>query len=229
MVSAFRILGEGQLALTKFLLLTDKTIDLKNFPVLLSHILERADFRSDLYVFSNLSMDTLDYTGPKVNEGSKGVLLGVGDPIRQLPTRVPSNLPPQVRHAAAYAPGCLVIETESFERTPNIAKELSSHSAFTDWPMVVLVDDAKKTVTNDQAFLWTVFTRFEPAADICAARETVVRNHISYDFPIFIDARMKPSYPAELTPAAETVALVDQNWKKYFPESSKLDPKPEMF
>ena len=24
-------------------------------------------------------MDTLDYTGPKVNEGSKGVLLGVGE------------------------------------------------------------------------------------------------------------------------------------------------------
>ena len=30
-------------------------------------------------------MDTLDYTGPTVNEGSKGVLLGLGDPVRELP------------------------------------------------------------------------------------------------------------------------------------------------
>ena len=52
---------------------------------MLEHILARADFRTDLYVFSNLAMDTLDYTGPKVNEGSKGVLLGAGDPIRDLP------------------------------------------------------------------------------------------------------------------------------------------------
>ena len=36
-------------------------------------------------MFSNLAMDTLDYKGPKVSEGSKGVLLGVGDPIRDLP------------------------------------------------------------------------------------------------------------------------------------------------
>ena len=30
-------------------------------------------------------MDTLDYTGPAVNEGSKGVWLGLGDPVRELP------------------------------------------------------------------------------------------------------------------------------------------------
>ena len=32
LVSGFRILGEGQLSLTKFLLLTDTPQDLKNFP-----------------------------------------------------------------------------------------------------------------------------------------------------------------------------------------------------
>ena len=36
--------------------------------------------RTDLFVFANLSMDTLDYTGPQVNEGSKGVWLGLGEP-----------------------------------------------------------------------------------------------------------------------------------------------------
>ncbi len=85
MASAFRILGEGQLALTKFLLLTDARRDLRDFRGLLAHVLARCRFETDLFVFSNLAMDTLDYTGPKVNEGSKGVLLGLGDAIRDLP------------------------------------------------------------------------------------------------------------------------------------------------
>jgi UbiD family decarboxylase len=85
MASAFRILGEGQLSLTKFLFVLDRPVDLKDFPRVLQSLLERTRVETDLYVFSNLSMDTLDYTGPQVNEGSKGVWLGLGDPIRTLP------------------------------------------------------------------------------------------------------------------------------------------------
>src|SRR5437763_2678347 len=42
LVSGFRILGEGQLSLTKFLLLTDTPQDLRDFRKLLEHILARA-------------------------------------------------------------------------------------------------------------------------------------------------------------------------------------------
>src|SRR5919199_2016711 len=85
LVSGFRILGEGQLSLTKFLLLTDTPQDLKNFPRLFEHVLERFRPETDLFVFSNVSMDTLDYTSGKVNEGSKAIMLGLGDAIRTLP------------------------------------------------------------------------------------------------------------------------------------------------
>ena len=65
MSSAFRILGEGQLSLTKFLLVTDRDVDLADFRATLAHVLARTRPETDLYVFSNLSMDTLDYTGPR--------------------------------------------------------------------------------------------------------------------------------------------------------------------
>ena len=94
MASAFRILGEGQLSLTKFLLLTDRLVDLKDFRATLEHVLARTNPQTDLYVFSNLSMDTLDYTGPVVNEGSKGVWLGLGDPVRELPRAFAPPVPP---------------------------------------------------------------------------------------------------------------------------------------
>ena len=41
MASAFRILGEGQLSLTKFLIVTDRRVDLRDFPATLKHLLER--------------------------------------------------------------------------------------------------------------------------------------------------------------------------------------------
>src|SRR5215204_2894796 len=85
LVSAFRILGEGQLSLTKFLLITDEPRDLKDFKGTLEHVLARADFQSDLFVFDRTAMDTLDYTGTAFNRGSKGVLMGLGAPIRELP------------------------------------------------------------------------------------------------------------------------------------------------
>ena len=87
--TAFRILGEGQLALTKFLLCVDQALDLCDFKTLLTYILQRADFNTDLYIFAHTAMDTLDYSSAQLNKGSKGVLLGLGDPRRTLPTALP--------------------------------------------------------------------------------------------------------------------------------------------
>ena len=66
-------------------------------------------------------------------------------------------------------------------------------------------------------FLWTTFTRFEPAADVHAADRRIVRNHIAYQGPIVIDARLKPWYPKELRAREDTSALVTSRWKEYFP------------
>jgi len=66
-------------------------------------------------------------------------------------------------------------------------------------------------------FLWTTFTRFEPAADIHAADRRIVRNHIAYRGPVVIDARMKPWYPRELTAREDIAAMVTRRWNEYFP------------
>jgi UbiD family decarboxylase len=48
MASAFRILGEGQLSLTKFLLVTDRHVDLEDFKQTLEHVLARTQPRRPL-------------------------------------------------------------------------------------------------------------------------------------------------------------------------------------
>src|SRR3954447_18571693 len=107
LVSGFRILGEGQLSLTKFLLLTDTPQDLKDFSRLLEHVLERLRPESDLFVFSNVSMDTLDYTSGTINKGSKAVMLGLGESVRELPREFRGELPAGVTRAEVFCAGCL--------------------------------------------------------------------------------------------------------------------------
>jgi UbiD family decarboxylase len=218
MASAFRILGEGQLSLTKFLFVTDRTVDVRNFRVTLEHILARTHPETDLYVFSNLSMDTLDYTGPAVNEGSKGVWLGLGDPVRDLPRHFTATATPAgVTDVRVFCGGCLVVGAPSYAEEPGAAARLAADAAFTSWPLVVVTDEPARAARSDMNFLWTTFTRFEPAADIHAADRRIVRNHIAYRGPVVIDARLKPWYPRELSAAGETAALVSGRWKEYFP------------
>jgi UbiD family decarboxylase len=216
LVSAFRILGEGQLSLTKFLLLTDTPQDLRDFPKLLAHVLARFRPESDLFVFSNLSMDTLDYTSGTVNRGSKAVLLGLGDAVRELPREFRGRLPAGVTRAEVFCPGCLVVEGQPFQDEPEQAARLAREESLRDWPLVVIHDDAGVAASAPD-FLWATWTRFEPAADIHAAETTLRRHHISYSLPLVIDARMKPGYPDELIVRPDIAELVTRRWREYFP------------
>ncbi len=220
MASAFRILGEGQLSLTKFLLVLDEPRDLKDFRATLAHVLARADFRTDLYVFSNLSMDTLDYTGPSVNEGSKGILLGVGPPVRELPRAFQGELPAGVDRVEVYCPGCLVVQGPACETEPQAGARIARHAAFAPWPLLVLVDDAQQASRSDMNFLWVTFTRFEPAADIHAASTELHRMHPAFEAPVLIDARLKPGFPAELFCDDDTASTVTRRWNEYFPDAN---------
>lgn len=217
MMSAFRILGEGQLSLTKFLLVLDERRDLRNFRETLTHVLERFDPATDLYVLGNLSMDTLDYNGPRLNEGSKGVLLGMGKPIRELPQSFQGELPKGFSQARVFCPGCLVVSGPNFEEEPDAALRAARHEPFSRWPLLVLADDAAKASASEANFLWTTFTRFEPAADLYASSVELRRLHPSFRAPVVIDSRLKPGFPEELFCDEETARLVDRRWKEYFP------------
>ncbi|MDT7541487.1 MAG: 4-hydroxybenzoate decarboxylase subunit [Acidobacteriota bacterium] len=216
LVSAFRILGEGQLSLTKFLLLTDTPQDLRDFKKLFEHVLARFRPESDLFIFTNTSMDTLDYTSGKVNEGSKAVMLGLGDAVRDLPREFHSALPQGISRVEVFCGGCLVVEGASFKDDPDLATRLARDASLADWQIVVVHDDASVALSVPD-FLWATWTRFEPASDVHAAATEVRRHHLAYRAPIVIDARMKPGYPDELFVRPDIAELVDRRWDEYFP------------
>ena len=78
-------------------------------------------------------------------------------------------------------------------------------------------NDANAATRTVARFLWTTFTRFEPAADIHCRSADLVRHQPSYRPPMVIDARMKPWYPDEMFCDPETAATVAKRWNEYFP------------
>lgn len=216
--AGLRILGEGQLSLTKFLIVTDGDLDVADFKRLWLHVLERVNWASDLFIFANVSQDTLDYTGPSVNSGSKAMLMGLGkEAKRVLPERFHGELPQGTSTAMAYLPGTLVVQGSSYAEDKELPQRLAAAPSLADWPVVLLVDDVAAATVSLQEFLWTFFTRFEPAADIHAAASAVHRFHIGITPPVVFDCRMKPWYPHVLEVDPATKTLVDGKLTKLLP------------
>jgi hypothetical protein len=151
-----------------------------------------------------------------VNEGSKAIMLGLGDAVRRLPREFKGELPSYLKRAEVFCGGCLVVEGGSFAEDEGLAARIATDEAFSEWPLVVLHE--KANVARSVAdFLWSTWTRFEPAADIYAAQTSVQRHHLVYKAPIVIDARIKPGFPDELVVRDDIKQLVDRRWREYFP------------
>jgi UbiD family decarboxylase len=220
--AGFRILGEGQLSLTKFLLLTDKPQDLRDFKTLFEYMLERVSWESDFFIFDRTSFDTLDYASGKVNHGSKAMLVGVGEKRKDLKREFQGDLPNYVKKAGVFCGGCLVLEVETYASDNEeiyenkLGKRIAECGKFDDFEIVVLHDSIEFAGSADK-FLWATWTRFNPSTDIYAKEINVMNNHITYKSPIIIDARMKPWYPKEVLVREDIKQLVDKRWNEYFP------------
>ncbi|MCI5146278.1 MAG: 4-hydroxybenzoate decarboxylase, partial [Candidatus Electrothrix sp. AR3] len=216
--AGLRILGEGQLSLTKFLIITDASLDVADFAQLWQHVLERIQWDRDLFVFANVSQDTLDYTGPSVNKGSKAMMMGLGrEKQRELPIEFNGSLPPSCSRPKVFLPGTLVVQGLPYAEQEELGPQLANWAGLADWPVVLLVDSTAGATENLQEFLWTFFTRFEPAADIHGQEQTVNRFHVGLKPPIVFDCRMKPWYTEVLEVDAPTKELVDSKYNSIIP------------
>jgi 3-polyprenyl-4-hydroxybenzoate decarboxylase len=168
-------------------------------------------------------MDTLDYTTPTINRGSKGVWMGVGPKRRELPREFRGTPGPAVSAVQVFSPGCLVVGAGPYRGSPDeesaLMSRIAADPAFAEWPLVVVSDEPARAAKSAINFLWTTFTRFEPARDIFGARQAVVAHHVALSPPIVIDARTKPWYPKELFADAATKKKVDARWREYFPDA----------
>lgn len=209
---ALRILGEGQLSLTKVLLITDQDVDLKNFRETFITVLERMNPITDLHIFANISQDTLDYTGPTVNQGSKAIFLGSGKKKNDLKTQFKGKLSnSSFKNPKIPYPGTLVVSGPKYKLKDGVPAKLLKEKSIQDFLFVFLVDDSEDTIRSDHDFIWSVFTRFEPAGDIYANTK-LIRNHPAFYPPIVVDCRMKTWYPPLTEADSKTIRKVDDRF-----------------
>jgi hypothetical protein len=91
------------------------------------------------------------------------VWLGLGNPVRDLKREFrAAELPRGVTDVRVYCGGCLVVGVPGYTDEPEVGSRIASHPAFAGWQLVVVTDEAERA-TSDMNFLWTTFTRFEPA------------------------------------------------------------------
>jgi 4-hydroxy-3-polyprenylbenzoate decarboxylase len=208
------ILGHGQLSLAKYLLIVAgedaPSLDVRNVPEFLRHVLERIDWRRDLHFQTFTTIDTLDYSGHGLNEGSKLVLATAGPPRRTLPVALDSRirLPelPGFKRPHVCLPGILVVQGPPYEAEddgPDTAvaqfcAALNHADPINLFPLIVVVDDSEFASHTLENFLWTTFTRSNPAADVYGIEPFAAQKHWGCRGALVIDARSKPHHTPPL-------------------------------
>jgi 4-hydroxy-3-polyprenylbenzoate decarboxylase len=213
------ILGQGQLSLAKYLLIVahedDPKLDIHDIPAFLSHLLRRVDWTNDLHFQTRTTIDTLDYSGHGLNQGSKVVIAAAGPARRSLPVALPAGiqLPDEFRDPRVVLPGILAIQGRPFRRdaadVAAFCHAFGPDDPIRAFPLIAIVDDSEFTARTEGNFLWVVFTRSNPAADIDGIGSFIDQKHWGCTGPLVIDARIKPHHAPPLVDDPEIERRVD--------------------
>ncbi|RMG97060.1 MAG: UbiD family decarboxylase [Deltaproteobacteria bacterium] len=226
LTQAHAILGFGQASLAKVLVIAaagDAPPPVDEVPAFLGHVLERFDPRRDLHFHTRTTMDTLDYSGTALNEGSKLVWVACGPTRRTLGRARPvlPDPPPGWGPWEVAAPGILVVSGPPFADPRASARDRAEVVAWLAqgdlmtrdagaFPLVVLVDDAEFAARTFANFLWVTFTRCDPARDVDGVGGRIADDrHWECDGPVVFDARRKPHHAPPLEDDPEVVRRVE--------------------
>ena len=235
LTQANALLGFNQISLAKYLFICagedNPALKATDVKVYFQHILERADWRTDLHFQTQTTMDTLDYTGPELNKGSKLVVAVAGEQRRSLCLRVPEALvlPDGYEQPRLILPGLLVVQAPLWA-----ADQEDAHKAGATDPRlqvkdfcaqmdrlnpnlmcgqgvawIVLVDDSEFCAQTLDNFLWVCFLRSNPSDDTYGIQAFSSSKHWGCHQSLVTDARIKPHHTAVLQadPSVEKCAV----------------------
>jgi 4-hydroxy-3-polyprenylbenzoate decarboxylase len=190
---ANHILGTGQMSLAKYVFICDDDAapDVNDEKAYFTYFLERVNWQRDLHFQTKTTIDTLDYSGDGLNEGSKVVIAAAGEIKRNLKETLANlSLPSGFSNPQLVSKGNLVVEGTGAIEDLITALEKQDLEGI---GMITLVDDSKFVSESFSNWLWVTFTRSNPANDIYGLAATVINKHFSCSIPI-IDARIKPHH-----------------------------------
>ena len=228
LTQANHILGTGQLSLAKYLIISgdpEKEINCHNIKNFFKHVFERIDLSRDLHFYTKTSIDTLDYSGNDLNQGSKLVMAAYGKQKRELSLIIPDELNTCefISKPALIMEGVIAIMLTPFTNYSNAKLEIKKLS---DWiekrkekfngiVQIIIYDDFifKPASDNLNDYVWITYTRSNPSYDIYGVGEKTENKHWSCEGPMIIDARKKPHHAPELKLSAQTEKSIERFFK----------------
>ena len=220
--TALGLLGEGQLSLSKAVIVVGPETSPRSFPAVLRDVRQRFKPSRDFILIPGTSMDTLDFAGPSLNLGSKMVLDATGDLGPWAPPGgVPASPPPPGDGtggilAHRYLESALLV-VKLAPGSPGSARERLEHlvrrKELGFLKMIAVVSD-DVDLEDDVSLLWGIFTRFDPATDVVFASSSLRGICPVYEGPLGIDATHKPGYPDPLVMDPAVVERVDRRWEE---------------
>lgn len=219
---ANHVFGKNQLSLAKYLFITayedDPDLDIHDVGAFLRHVLERIDLTRDLHFQTRTTIDTLDYSGTGLNEGSKVAIAAAGERRRELWMSLPEGmrLPRPFDAHAMVMPGVAAVSGLPFSTQDTATGEIDAYARelesldLAGIPLIVVCDDASFTAASIDNFVWVTFTRSNPSHDVHGVGAFIEHKHWGCRGPLIIDARMKPHHAPPLLSDPEVEKRVDR-------------------
>jgi len=229
LTQANRILGTGQLSLAKYLIIGGSpTNDLtcNDTHSFLKFIFERIDLKRDLHFHTKTTIDTLDYSGDEINEGSKLVIAAYGEKLRELCTTLPVEIKscPLTTNAVYLMEGVIAVQLKTFTDYTTAKIEIREYAewvanhenVFKGIVQIIIYDDFtfNENSKNLNDYLWITYTRSNPSHDVYGVKEKFENKHWTCEIAMIIDARKKPHHAPELKVNDKTKESIEHFFKK---------------
>lgn len=229
--TALSLLGEGQLSLSKCVIIVDEKVNVRNFPDVLKAIKENFIAKEDFILIPSTAQDTLDFTGPKIAHGSKMILDATSSELKfqtnlskKLDLSLFQTIDPNILDFRIMEETLLVIKvkneplepTDKFQKNKRklVLEKLLKKEELQNIKIIALVSEDVPLET-DHLILWGIFTRFDCARDILFTNVTLEGIHPVCQGSLGIDATWKENYPHPVSMLPSIKEKVTQHWNDY--------------
>jgi 4-hydroxy-3-polyprenylbenzoate decarboxylase len=218
--TALGLFGEGQLGLTKMIILVDPEVNVRNLEEVLGAVRRNFDPKDDFLLISRAPLDTLDFTSFKMHLGSKMLIdaTGKGDMSSVEPLGAdPADIAPGVRKWRLLHGTLLAVQVEG-DAGPTL-DALVGADAMSNLKIVAAVSP-DVDIEDDVNLLWGIFTRFDPARDVRFSHVSMHGIKPVYEGLMGIDATFKKGYPEGLVMNSDIIERVDRRWDRYWSQTA---------
>jgi len=217
--TALGILGDGQLSLTKNLVLVGPDVNPRDYSQVMQAIRRNFDPEQDFHLIARTAADTLDFTGEALHKGSKMILDATGGPLGDgapsavaLPANIGAIAPGITKHRLV-GKTMLVVQTSGSGR--EAVQKLVDNPLLGSVKIVVAISE-DVDIDDNENLIWGIFTRFDAVLDVMFSRSEFHGLAPVYSGVLGIDATWKEGYQKPLVMDPEIVKKVDSKWSQYW-------------